>query len=101
MHECVACVGARPACAILYRLHSSAPAAGAGASCYSTCFTCAQVGAVFTLGWARDAPHLLAVGGAKGSVTVWDVRAHAGVAGKFSGLLPAHARGQAAAKEDA
>jgi len=50
-----------------------------------------QVGAVFTLGWARDAPHLLGVGGAKGSVTVWDVRAHAGISGRFPGLMPAAA----------
>lgn len=50
--------------------------------------TCApQVGAVFTMGFSLDAPYLLAVGGAKGSVTVWDVRAVPAVTAKFPGLL--------------
>ncbi|GFH19593.1 hypothetical protein HaLaN_16560 [Haematococcus lacustris] len=31
-----------------------------------------QVGAIFTMGFCPDAPHLLAMGGAKGAVTVWD-----------------------------
>ena len=29
---------------------------------------------MFTLGFCQDAPHLLAAGGAKGTVSVWDVR---------------------------
>ena len=32
-----------------------------------------QVGAVFAAGFCRDAPHLVAAGGSKGTVAVWDV----------------------------
>jgi hypothetical protein len=46
-----------------------------------------QVGAIFTMGFSSDAPYLLACGGAKGSVTVWDVRAVPSVTAKFPGLL--------------
>jgi WD40 repeat protein len=47
-----------------------------------------QVGAVFTMGFSADAPHLLAVGGAMGSVIVWDVRANQDVTRRFPQLLP-------------
>mmetsp|Transcript_27260 Transcript_27260/g.73661 ORF Transcript_27260/g.73661 Transcript_27260/m.73661 type:complete len:555 (+) Transcript_27260:84-1748(+) len=47
-----------------------------------------QVGAVFTMGFSADAPHLLAVGGAMGSVVVWDVRANQDVVKRFPQLLP-------------
>ncbi|KAF5839713.1 WD40-repeat-containing domain protein [Dunaliella salina] len=47
-----------------------------------------QVGAVFTMGFSADAPHLLAVGGAMGSVVVWDVRANQDVTRRFPQLLP-------------
>lgn len=50
-----------------------------------------QVGAVFTLGFCSDAPHLLAVGGAGGSVAVWDVRAAQAVAQRYPGLMPVKA----------
>ncbi len=53
---------------------------------------CAQVGAVFTLGFSADSPYLLAVGGADGSVSVWDVRAVEGVRNRFPGLLPNNAQ---------
>lgn len=46
-----------------------------------------QVGAVFTMGFSVDAPHLLAVGGAMGSVVVWDVRANQDVAQTFPRLM--------------
>ncbi len=47
---------------------------------------CAQdlnTGAVFSVGFCADAPHLLAAAGATGEVVVWDVRAHAAVAAKY------------------
>lgn len=47
-----------------------------------------QVGAVFTMGFSQDAPYLLAVGGAMGSVIVWDIRANQDVVRKFPQLLP-------------
>ncbi len=43
---------------------------------------------MFTLAFCSDAPHLLAVGGAGGSVSVWDVRAASGVTRAFPALAP-------------
>lgn len=48
-----------------------------------------QVGAVFTMGFCADAPHLLAVGGAMGSVIVWDLRAVQDVVRRFPQLMGA------------
>ena len=49
-----------------------------------------KAGAVFAGGFCSSAPHLFAVGGAKGSVAVWDVLSNAAVASafgrKFQGL---------------
>ena len=33
-----------------------------------------RCGGVFSAGWIRDAPYLLAAGGSKGEATVWDLR---------------------------
>jgi len=53
-----------------------------------------QVGAVFTMGFCADAPHLLAVGGAMGSVVVWDVRANQDVARRFPQIVAGEAQQQ-------
>lgn len=45
-----------------------------------------NTGAVFTLGFCGEAAHLLAAGGAKGEVVVWDVRSAAGVSQRFPSL---------------
>lgn len=45
-----------------------------------------NTGAVFTLGFCAEAPHLLAAGGAKGEVVVWDVRLGAGMQQRFPAL---------------
>ena len=45
------------------------------------------VGAVFSAAFARDAPHLLAAAGAKGTVTVWDVTCDDAVARRFGKQL--------------
>ena len=34
------------------------------------------VGAVFTVGIPADAPHLIAAGGARGEVALWDLQLH-------------------------
>jgi periodic tryptophan protein 1 len=46
-----------------------------------------KVGAVFGAAFCADAPHLLAAGGAKGTVTVWDVTADDTVASRFGKAL--------------
>ncbi len=46
-----------------------------------------RVGAVFSAAFCRDAPHLLAAAGAKGTVTVWDVTCDDAVAQRFGAQL--------------
>lgn len=46
-----------------------------------------NTGAVFTLGFSTDAPHLLAAGGAKGEVVVWDLRAVDAVKSRFPAIV--------------
>ena len=41
---------------------------------------CLQVGAVFTAGFCGDAPLVVAAGGSKGTVTVWDTATNPAVA---------------------
>lgn len=46
-----------------------------------------KLGAIFSGGFSRDVPYLLAMAGAKGSVGVWDVRSSAAVAAKWPELM--------------
>lgn len=46
-----------------------------------------KLGAIFTAGFSRDVPYLLAMAGAKGSVGVWDVRSCNAVAAKYPQLM--------------
>jgi periodic tryptophan protein 1 len=43
-----------------------------------------QVGAVLCIGIPKDAPHLIAAGGAKGEVSVWDTRRTKGIGAFYS-----------------
>ena len=56
-----------------------------------------HVGAVFTAGFCADAPALLAAGGARGAVAVWDVTTAAPVAARFGKQLAQGAARQLAA----
>jgi hypothetical protein len=46
-----------------------------------------KLGALFTAGFCRDVPYLLAMAGAKGAVGVWDVRSCAQVAAGWPDLM--------------
>ena len=55
-----------------------------------------KLGALFSAGFCRDVPYLLAMAGAKGSVGVWDVRSCSQVAAGWPELMKdALAEGQA------
>ncbi|KAK3285389.1 hypothetical protein CYMTET_7006 [Cymbomonas tetramitiformis] len=54
-----------------------------------------KIGALFAMGFCKDAPHLLAAGGSKGVVSVWDIMTKASVANRFGAELAKHARGGA------
>ena len=56
-----------------------------------------KVGALFTVGFCADAPGMLAAGGAKGTVAVWDVTATAAVQRRWAKTLGPR-RGAAAAE---
>ena len=56
-----------------------------------------HVGAVFTASFCADAPALLAAGGARGAVAVWDVTTAAPVAARFGKQLAQGAARQLAA----
>ena len=55
-----------------------------------------HVGAVFSAGFSADSPALLAVGGARGTVAVWDIQTAAPVTERFGKQLAAGGRGAAA-----
>jgi periodic tryptophan protein 1 len=46
-----------------------------------------KLGAIFSAGFSRDVPYLLAMAGAKGAVGVWDVRSCNAVATKHPQLM--------------
>jgi periodic tryptophan protein 1 len=47
----------------------------------------AKLGALFAAGFCRDAPYLMAMGGAGGSLGVWDVRSCSAVAQAWPDLM--------------
>ncbi|KAI3427937.1 hypothetical protein D9Q98_006327 [Chlorella vulgaris] len=62
-----------------------------------------NVGAVFSMGFSRDSPLVLAAGGAKGTVSVWDTWSAGGVCAFVQQHAPelAAARGRGAAEQQA
>lgn len=52
---------------------------------------------MFSCAFCPDAPHALAVGGAKGEVSVWDIRAVNAVTQRYKQLRPRRSAAAAAA----
>lgn len=59
------------------------------------------VGAIFTCSFCKEAPWLIAAGGANGTVAVWDITTSAAVQGKYGQQLAANRQTVAANKTEA